>query len=155
MAERGHEQSLDEMEVDLERVRSRRVTHRDLLKSQLSQDPPEHFLHAVKQARTHIFDGDIFQANLSRAWTGTVISSWHDAEMYRRLRQSNPGPFAGLAVWRDLAIISSSPERLIRLEDGQIETRPIAGTRPRGQEQASDEALSKELIGHPKSAPSM
>lgn len=150
LAEAGFTQELETLEQDLQQIHTREVTDRTLLGEPLKDDPPEHFFDAVKTARQYIIDGDIFQANLSRAWRGEVIDSWHDAEMYRRLRQANPGPFAGLAVWRDMAIISSSPERLIELRNGQIDTRPIAGTRPRGQGVGDDEALSRELIGHPK-----
>lgn len=150
MAEQEFESCLEALEQDLERIHTREVTDRPLLSNTLKDDPPERFVDAVRTAQQHIIDGDIFQANLSRAWRGEVIDSWHDAEMYRRLRQSNPGPFAGLAVWEDMAIISSSPERLIALRDGAIDTRPIAGTRPRGLQTSADQALSKELIGHPK-----
>ncbi|MEM7083510.1 MAG: aminodeoxychorismate synthase component I [Pseudomonadota bacterium] len=150
VAERDMAHTLDEMEVDFGQIHTREVTVRPLLERPLEDDPSEHFVEAVKRAKQYIIDGDVFQANLSRAWHGDAIDSWHDAEMYRRLRQANPGPFAGLAVWQDLAIISSSPERLIALHDGQIDTRPIAGTRPRSEESETDEALWRELIGHPK-----
>ncbi len=150
LAEPEYSQCLSELEHDLGQIHTREVTFRALLEKPLQDDPPEHFVEAVRKARQHIIDGDVFQANLSRSWHGEVIESWHDAEMYRRLRQANPGPFAGLAVWEDMAIISSSPERLIALHDGCIDTRPIAGTRPRGQESSADEALWRELIGHPK-----
>ncbi|MFK8032476.1 MAG: aminodeoxychorismate synthase component I [Gammaproteobacteria bacterium] len=150
LAEDEFENELPKLEQDLEFIHTREVTGRALLAKPLQDDPPEHFINAVRRARQYIIDGDVFQANLSRAWRGEVIESWHDAEMYRRLRQANPGPFAGLAVWEDMAIISSSPERLVALHDGRIDTRPIAGTRPRGQESSADEALSRELIGHPK-----
>ncbi len=150
LAERDYAACLGELEEDLGEIHTREVTVRALLEKPLRSDPPEHFVAAVKTAKQHIIDGDVFQANLSRAWHGDVIDSWHDAEMYRRLRQANPAPFAGLAVWKDMAIISSSPERLIALHDGCIDTRPIAGTRPRGDESTADEALWRELIGHPK-----
>ncbi|NNF15395.1 MAG: aminodeoxychorismate synthase component I [Gammaproteobacteria bacterium] len=150
VTEQGYEAAHKKILHDLAGLRSHKVTRRALLENPLTEDPPEDFVDAVKKVKRHIIDGDVFQVNLSRAWRGEVIDSWHDAEMYRRLRRANPGPFAGLAVWNDLAIISSSPERLIRLGEGRIETRPIAGTRPRGDAEALDAALSRELIGHPK-----
>jgi anthranilate synthase component 1 len=71
-------------------------------------------------------------------------------DLYQRLRQANPAPFACLAQFPAFSIISSSPERLVRVEKNVIETRPIAGTRPRGQDAVNDQALLQELISHPK-----
>ncbi len=116
----------------------------------VTEEPAEVFLESVRRAKRYIRDGDVFQTNLSRTWTG----QWHDeidaSAVYRRLRQTNPAPFAGLVRWRDMTIISSSPERLLRIGDGVVETRPIAGTRPRGATRAADDALRSELIDHPK-----
>jgi anthranilate synthase component I len=113
-------------------------------------DPPEQFLRAVQRAREYIIAGDIFQANLSRRWRASLARPADAAALYARLRQSNPGPFAGLARWGDHAVLSSSPERLLSIRDGKVETRPIAGTRPRGVNAAADAALERELIAHPK-----
>jgi anthranilate synthase component I len=114
------------------------------------EEDPARFLAAVRRAREHIVAGDIFQANLSRAWHAGLPADADPAALYARLRQSNPGPFAGLARWGDRAVLSSSPERLLSLRDGVVQTRPIAGTRPRGASQADDAALERELIAHPK-----
>jgi anthranilate synthase component I len=108
------------------------------------------FLHAVHRAREYIIAGDIFQANLSRAWRAPLAPAADPAALYARLRQSNPGPFAGLARWGDQAVLSSSPERLLSIRGRRVETRPIAGTRPRGANAADDTALERELIAHPK-----
>jgi anthranilate synthase component 1 len=62
----------------------------------------------------------------------------------------NPAPFAGLAVIGDAAVVSSSPERLVQVHEAWVETRPIAGTRPRGEGAEDDAALQDELLGHPK-----
>jgi anthranilate synthase component 1 len=70
--------------------------------------------------------------------------------LYRKLRVTNPAPFACLADFNEFAVISSSPERLVRVRDGWVDTRPIAGTRPRGDDPARDQALLEELIAHPK-----
>jgi anthranilate synthase component 1 len=70
--------------------------------------------------------------------------------LYARLCQTNPAPFAGLATFTEGAIISSSPERLLRVNNGWAETRPIAGTRPRSTSEQDDVAFKTELIGHPK-----
>jgi len=115
-----------------------------------SEEPPERFLDAVQRARDYIIRGDIFQANLSRAWRLPLEAPLDPAAVYARLRRANPGSFAGLVRWGDHAVVSSSPERLLRIHDGWVETRPIAGTRPRGDNADHDVALERELLGHPK-----
>ncbi|MCK4586158.1 MAG: chorismate-binding protein, partial [Gammaproteobacteria bacterium] len=83
-------------------------------------------------------------------WQGKLSAPESPANIYQRLRQQNPAPFAGLALIDDVAIISSSPERLVRVSDGFVETRPIAGTRPRSELENEDHALREELMAHPK-----
>lgn len=114
----------------------------------LSEAPAEDFLDAVARAQKYIAAGDIFQSNLSRRWSGRLPTGVRPSDVYRQLRAANPAPFAGLAVDADFAIISSSPERLLRAGDGKIETRPIAGTRPRDSD--LDHARIAELLAHPK-----
>ena len=116
----------------------------------LQEDQPERFLRGVQQIREYIAAGDVFQVNLSRAWQGELQSAHSAVDLYQRLRQANPAPFACLAQFPEFSIISSSPERLVRVKQNIIETRPIAGTRPRGQNVANDQALLQELISHPK-----
>jgi anthranilate synthase component 1 len=116
----------------------------------ICEEPPERFLDAVARARAYIIAGDIFQANLSREWRAPLAPDADPAALYARLRRSNPGPFAGLARWGDCTVLSSSPERLLSLRDGVVQTRPIAGTRPRGATARDDAALGRELIAHPK-----
>lgn len=103
---------------------------------------------AVWQAKKYIRAGDIFQANLSlRFEARTEAGSW---SIYRALQQINPSPFASYwqTPWGDL--ISCSPERLVQLVGRQAQTRPIAGTRPRGTTPAQDEGLAQELTGNSK-----
>jgi anthranilate synthase component I len=114
------------------------------------EEDPERFLRAVRRAREYIIAGEIFQANLSREWRARLAPQADPAGLYARLRHSNPGPFAGLARWGEHAVLSSSPERLLSIRDGLVETRPIAGTRPRGVNAADDTAMEEELIAHPK-----
>jgi len=116
----------------------------------VTEEDPQRFLAAVERARRYIVAGDIFQANLSREWRAPLPAGADPAVLYARLRRTNPGPFSGLARWGEFAVASSSPERLLRLCDGVVETRPIAGTRPRGADRASDAVLAGELIAHPK-----
>ena len=114
------------------------------------EETPEAFLDAVRRAKDYISAGDIFQANLSRRWCAEVDASFRSDVVYAKLCESNPAPFAGLACWKESAIVSSSPERLLSVRNGVISTRPIAGTRPRGVDRQKDSMLSAELISHPK-----
>lgn len=112
------------------------------------EDDPEQFLAGVERIREYIAAGDVFQVNLSRAWRGRVDNT-DAATLYARLRAANPAPFAGSFVIPGLAVLSSSPERLVSVRGDTIETRPIAGTRPRAAGDA-DAALRAELLAHPK-----
>ncbi|MBA3563285.1 MAG: aminodeoxychorismate synthase component I [Gammaproteobacteria bacterium] len=115
----------------------------------IEEEPAACFFEAVGRAQSYIEAGDVYQVNLSRAWSAET-ANLDAADVYRRLRATNPGPFAGLVRWRDVAIISSSPERLLRIRGNVAESRPIAGTRPRGALPDADRRLSEELIAHPK-----
>jgi len=106
------------------------------------------FIARVNRAKDYIAAGDVYQVNLSCRFDAVIDGS--AAELYRRLRQANPAPFACLLKFDDVEIISSSPERLVSLRDGIAETRPIAGTRPRGFTPPEDHQLGTELLGHPK-----
>ena len=119
------------------------------LAADVEEDPPRAFLEGVARIRRYIREGDVFQVNLSRAWRGRLRPGVEAATVYAALRGANPGPFAGLALWGGCAVASSSPERLVRVRGRTVETRPIAGTRPRGAG-AADAALSRELLAHPK-----
>ena len=98
----------------------------------------------VETAKQHIYAGDIFQANLSmRFGYPWSADGW---ELYRHLQHINPSPFA--SYWRTTwgEVISVSPERLVSLRDRHAETRPIAGTRPRGKNEQHDQQLERELL---------
>ena len=116
----------------------------------IDEDDPSAFTDAVSAAKQYIEAGDVYQANLSRQWNAVLAGELRSESIYRALCESNPAPFAGIARWRDAVIISSSPERLLHVRDGCISTRPIAGTRPRGDSASSDDHLSTELFSHPK-----
>ena len=106
------------------------------------------YIAAVEQAKNYIQAGDIFQANLSlRFEAHTACNSF---SIYQALQQINPSPFA--SYWQTPwgAIISCSPERLVKLSGKQVETRPIAGTRKRGANPIEDEQLAQELIANSK-----
>jgi anthranilate synthase component 1 len=118
------------------------------------EEDPEAFLARVRCAKEYVRAGDIYQANLSRPWTvevaGASPTAPAAAALYRRLRAANPAPFAALAQWRGAALISSSPERLVRICGRRIDTRPIAGTRPRSRRPGGDAVEIPELVMHPK-----
>lgn len=114
------------------------------------EEPPQRYLDAVERARRYVHDGDVFQANLARRWSGLATDELDLVSLYRRLRDSNPGPFAALARMPELTVLSSSPERLVDLRGDVAQTRPIAGTRPRSDDPQEDAALIRELIEHPK-----
>ncbi len=108
----------------------------------------QQFEQMVDKTRAYIAAGDIYQANLSCRFDGSYQGDTCD--LYARLRQINPSPFACLLRAPGLEIISSSPERLVSLHGGIAETRPIAGTRPRGYTPPEDLELGTELLSHPK-----
>lgn len=116
----------------------------------IREDEPASYLDGVRRCLDYIRDGDVFQVNLSRGWEMTLTQEVSHADLYARLRDANPAPFAGLADFGDWAVLSSSPERLVKVRGRRADTRPIAGTRPRGADSGDDDRLSRELIGHPK-----
>jgi anthranilate synthase component 1 len=116
----------------------------------VTEEPPERFRNAVVQAKEFIAAGDIYQANLSRQWRGSLSTTLASSDIYDALCEANPGPFAGIVRWQSTDIISSSPERLLQIRDGMMSTRPIAGTRPRSDDEHTDTNLSAELFAHPK-----
>lgn len=116
----------------------------------VAEDPEERFLAEVARIHRYIREGDVFQVNLSRAWWGRLAAPTTVPDVYLGLRQHNPGPFAGLATWESWAILSSSPERLVRVAGNVVETRPIAGTRPRHPHPEPDARRRVELLQHPK-----
>ncbi|HPD14332.1 MAG TPA: aminodeoxychorismate synthase component I [Planctomycetota bacterium] len=109
------------------------------------------YLAAIRKAKDYIAAGDIFQVNLSQRFeTALAISP---AELYGRLRQANPAPFAAyLALDDGAAVLSSSPERFLKVTGRRVETRPIKGTRPRGATPEDDRRLAAELVASAKDA---
>ncbi|HET6655414.1 MAG TPA: aminodeoxychorismate synthase component I [Gammaproteobacteria bacterium] len=118
--------------------------------SHLTEAPADDYLQSVARAREFIHAGDVFQVNLARAWHGELVAGCEPGDIYARLRQANPAPFSGWANCGDGAIVSSSPERLVRVSGERVETRPIAGTRPRHADAARDNELMRQLMAHPK-----
>jgi anthranilate synthase component 1 len=109
----------------------------------------EAFEASIRKAKEYIVAGDIFQVVLSRRSHRRTQAKPFD--IYRALRRINPSPYMFYIELPDgLRLIGSSPEVLVRLEDGIVETRPLAGTRPRGATSEEDAALAKDLLDDPK-----
>jgi anthranilate synthase component 1 len=109
---------------------------------------PEEFSGAVLRVKEHIAAGDIFQAVLSRRLTCRIGGDPFD--VYRRLRATNPSPYMYYLDFSDCQVAGSSPEMLVRVENGRVTTVPIAGTRPRGSTPAEDDRLAAELLADEK-----
>ena len=116
----------------------------------IQEEDPSIYLRSVAVAKEYIRAGDIYQANLSRLWRVELGRDPEIGTLYNRLCAVNPAPFAALAQWRGVTILSSSPERLVRVEGRRVDTRPIAGTRPRSLRPGGDIAEMTELAAHPK-----
>jgi para-aminobenzoate synthetase component 1 len=100
------------------------------------------YLAAVRRAIEYVYAGDCFQVNLAQRLLFPALSS---LDLYQRLRERNPAPFAGYFDLGDYVVASASPERFLRVESGMVETRPIKGTRPRGATPDEDRKLGDEL----------
>ncbi len=157
IAEDKYEYLLDELEQDYLKIISQsdvgspaEQKNVQIEIETLVEDDTQPYLDQVETIKQYILDGDIFQANLSRQWQATLKHHVDDSVLFDVLSKQNPSSFAALACLQNMTIISSSPERLISLKNGIVETRPIAGTRPRDSNPQSDDALARELLAHPK-----
>jgi len=113
-----------------------------------SNTSKDDFQEAVLKAKNYISSGDIFQAVLSKRYDfnfeGSLIN------FYRTLRNINPSPYMYFLKMGERQVVGSSPEMLVRVENGLVETYPIAGTRPRTDDQAENQILAEELLSDPK-----
>jgi anthranilate synthase component 1 len=108
----------------------------------------DNFKAAVKKAQQYILDGDIMQVVLSQRMSQRFTAS--PLSLYRALRSLNPSPYMFYYDMGDHHVVGASPEILVRLENGTVTARPIAGTRPRGKTREQDLALAVELLADPK-----
>jgi len=106
------------------------------------------FCDAVEVVKEHIRAGDVFQAVLSQRFDLELEADPFD--LYRVLRLVNPSPYLYYLKSEECTVVGSSPEPMVRLRDGVVVSRPIAGTRPRGDTDAEDRRLAAELVEHPK-----
>ncbi len=151
-AEAGAHRRLDELEA---RLRSATPVyaanpHRTTVRESdfVSGFTEAGFKAAVEKARRYIIDGDIMQVVLSQRMS--IPYKAPPLDLYRALRTLNPSPYMYFLDLASFHIVGSSPEILVRLEDGEITVRPIAGTRRRGRDEADDLAMEQDLLGDPK-----
>jgi len=104
----------------------------------------ESFMAMVEKAKKYIYEGDIFQVVLSQRWE--VETKEHPFTLYRRLRELNPSQYLFYFNFGDYKIVGSSPEMLVKVQNDQVFTCPIAGTRKRGKDLKEDERLAEELL---------
>jgi len=102
------------------------------------------YIKAINKAKYYISCGDIYQVNLSQRFMCQIETT--PFEVYKRLRHINPAPFSAFLDYGDFSVVSSSPERFLRVRDGIVQTRPIKGTRPRGRTPSEDRRLAGELL---------
>lgn len=155
VAEPGGEGLLAEIGADVEGLCGKQAgfdaRQGDLIDTDgLREDDAARFLDAVVRVQEHIARGDVYQANISRRWQGSFRPGVEAWMVYDRLRRTNPAPFAGIAQLEQTAILSSSPERLVRARHGRLETRPIAGTRPRSSPGCGDATARAGLVASAK-----
>lgn len=100
---------------------------------------------SIQRTIDYIYAGDIFQANIAQQFSCAIPKNLHPFQLYQRLRQYNPAPFAAFLNYGEVVIASSSPERFLKLTGNKTETRPIKGTRRRGRTPAEDQLFAKEL----------
>ncbi|RKX21846.1 MAG: anthranilate synthase component I [Candidatus Zixiibacteriota bacterium] len=146
-----YKQATADIDDIVKKLNSHVSNKREIKKSKTIIKPSytkEEFCSLVKKAKKYIKEGDIFQVVLSQRWQ--LNSSKDSLSVYRRLRRINPSPYMYLLNYGDDAIIGASPEMLVRVEKNVIETRPIAGTRPRGKNEQEDNVRIKDLLSDEK-----
>lgn len=146
----GAQDCLDRLEADARRAVLEPDADGGFRVKAITEEAPEFHLERVRRGKEYIRAGDIYQTNLSRAWNVELESDPDVAALYNRLCTTNPAPFAALTQWRGATVVSSSPERLIRVEGRRVDTRPIAGTRPRSRRPGDDVVEMAALAAHPK-----
>ncbi len=114
----------------------------------VSNTPEKSYLDMVRRAKEYIFAGDIFQVVLSQRFS--LPFSLPPFSLYRALRRTNPSPFLLYLDFGDFSVVGSSPEILVRVRDGKVTIRPLAGTRPRGETRETDRVLADDLLADKK-----
>ncbi len=117
------------------------------LKSNFSK---QEYLKAIKKSISYIYAGDIYQVNLSQRFNTGYEK--HPYELFMNLSRINPAPFSSYLNFGDFHVVSSSPERFLKIKDGLVSTRPMKGTRPRGGNKKEDGSFSRDLLASAKDA---
>jgi len=149
VAESDRGELLDVLQSDLEAGSSSAIPDAVAPPASIEEDDRARFLAGVARVHESLRSGDTFQVNLSRGWRARYAQPPVPVPLYAALRRANPAPFAGLLQQPGWALASSSPERLLEIRDGEAQTRPIAGTRPRTAGD-DDAARIRELVDNPK-----
>ncbi len=149
VAETAHAGMLDAIEADIAAPGALLPLPEWTQPQDLDEDEPSRFTDGVRRVLDYLAAGDVFQANISRGWNARFARAPQPAELFQRLRAHNPAPFAGVLAGEGFAVVSASPERLVSVRGDVVETRPIAGTRPRF-EGDDDAARIRDLVGNPK-----
>ncbi len=142
-----HTRKLLEQPVDAERPRkeSQRKNSKPKVSSNFRR---AEYLAAVRKAKQYIRAGDIFQVVLSQRFSAKTKAQ--PFEIYRELRALNPSPYLFFLQMNDVSIVGSSPEMLVKVQGRDVFYRPIAGTLPRGKDEAEDQRLEKEMLASEK-----
>lgn len=110
------------------------------------------YLSAVSKIINYIVEGDVFEVNLAQRFACALPQGLTPFQLYRRICERNPAPFAAYIRFDDLAIVSSSPERFIKVQEGVVETRPIKGTIKRSNDKDEDILLAQQLVASEKNS---
>lgn len=149
-AEEVYQEAVEHIEALLKDLRESPIPASFPIKSQGQRPPltsnmdPEEFERRVEVAKEYIRAGDIFQVVLSQRFAVRITAS--PITIYRALRSVNPSPYMFFLKLKDITLVGASPELLVRVEGQEAEVRPIAGTRPRGRDDAEDQKLQADLL---------
>ena len=149
--EQVYGESLEKIDALVRRLREGKVPERSAPRASdgiTSNFPKADFLETVRKVKRYIMDGDIIQSVISQRFETPLDCEPFD--IYRSLRVINPSPYMFFLRLGRVVLAGSSPEILVRVEGRDINVRPIAGTRPRGADEAEDSRLEEELLGDPK-----
>ena len=135
--------------ADVRRARAMAPAQEWLPPTSVEEEAPQRYRDGVARVLEYLAAGDVFQANLSRGWRARFPAPVEPAALLQRLRDNNPAPFSGVFRTAGASVVSASPERLVSVRDSVVQTRPIAGTRPRVAGDDDAERI-RELVGHPK-----
>jgi anthranilate synthase component 1 len=139
------EEAIEELQQPLARSAEEEECSLSHLESNFER---EEFEETVRRAKEYIVAGDVIQVVVSQCFSGEMTGE--DFSLYRNLRSVNPSPYMFYLNFGEVRLIGASPEVLVRLTDGRIHLRPIAGTRRRGRSAEEDLALERELMADPK-----